>query len=35
MPASLMEPREELEQVGDDGYILKPIDLRRLRTILC
>ena len=31
--ASLVErQREELEQVGIDGWILKPIDFRRLLT---
>ena len=34
--ASLMErQREELERVGIDGWILKPIDFRRLHAILC
>ena len=35
MSASLVEQqREELEQIGIDGWILKPIDFRRLYTIL-
>ncbi|KAI0248306.1 hypothetical protein BJV78DRAFT_1131762 [Lactifluus subvellereus] len=34
--ASLLErQRKELEQVGIDGWILKPIDFRRLHAILC
>jgi DNA-binding response OmpR family regulator len=34
--ASLVErQRKELEQIGVDGWILKPIDFGRLYTILC